>query len=178
MITHNNSKKDFLKSIFSHFMQIFDIWTLVPSTSPERCRIDQFLPFWALLCPMTLPDGLYGAQRVAQDPWHTHSTRGKTSQGPLTPFQGQKVAVTAADSLGATHPGCHLAHDCDQRPVRGLESDPHPLYHLSTPAGTCRDSFTQVLEPIAPTDRASERDFAHFLTFSALLCPITLPDGL
>ena len=90
-------------------MQIFDIWTLVPSTSPERGRIGQFFAVLSHSMSQDPARRPLGVQRVAQDLWHTHSTRDMTSQGTLAPFQGQKVAVMAADRLGATHPGCHMA---------------------------------------------------------------------
>ena len=98
-------------------MQIFDIWTLVPSTSPERGPIGQIFAVLGHSLPQDPAGRPLGVQRVAQDLWHTHSTCDKTSQGTLAPYQCQKVAVMAADSLGATHPGCHLPHDGDQRPV-------------------------------------------------------------
>ena len=90
-------------------MQIFDIWTLVPSTSPERGRIGQIFAILSHSLPQDPARRPLGVQRVAQDLRHTHSTRDKTFQGTLAPFQRQKVAVMAGDSLGATHPGCHLA---------------------------------------------------------------------
>ena len=98
-------------------MHIFDIWTLVPSTSPERGGIGQIFAVLSHSMSQDPARRPLGVQRVAQDLWHTHSTCDKTSQAPLAPFQGQKVAVMAADSLGATHPGCHLPHDGDQRPA-------------------------------------------------------------
>ena len=90
-------------------MQIFDILTLVPSTSPEKGRIGQIFAILSHFLPQVPAGRPLGVQRVAQDLWHTHSTRDMTSQGTLAPFQGQKVAVMAADGLGATHPGRLLA---------------------------------------------------------------------
>ena len=120
-------------------MQIFDIWTLVPSTSPERGGIGQIFAVLSHSLPQDPAGRPLGVQRVAQDLWHTHSTCDKTSQGTLAPFHGQKVALWPLIALGrptldviwpmtATNGQCEV-WKVTQNPCATC---PHQLGHVGT----------------------------------------------